>query len=381
MLRLIWKNAWRSKRRTVLTIASVAVSLFLLSTMLCYLSSGEKQLENSAGSLRVIARHATSLTFFLPEAHVAKMATVPHVTSVQACVWWGGQIEGMENQIFMSTIASDLDPLETMWDDYSFGPGAMDALRGELRGAVIAERLLAKLKAMKGWDIGQTIRLHSPIFKHDIELKLVGTCKGPDESILLFRRDYLEKVQDNPGRVGYCWLRVDKAENIPGVCRDVDALFANSDAETKTETEKAFMATFMSMMGNIKDLVVNIGLAIVVTILLVAANTMAMVARERTTEHAVMRCLGFSQGAIAFIFVAESVLISLLGAAVGVGLAAALYTPGRYDLGGFAPFFHMTPATTAIGLGIALGVGLVAGAVPAVAAARRSIVDGLRRVD
>ncbi len=381
MLRLIWKNAWRSKRRTILTVASVAVSLFLLSTMLCYLSSGDKQLETAGASLRIVIRHATSLTFFLPESYKAKLEKVPHVTVVQACVWWGGQVEGKENSLFMSTIAADLEPTEKMWDDYKFEPGSLDKLRGEMRGAVIARRLLERTRTECGWEIGKTVTLKSPIFKHELELVLLGTCEGPDESILIFRRDYLEKVRGDPGQIGYLWAKVDSVENIPGVCQEIDAMFANSDSETKSETEKAFMATFMSMMGNIKDLVVNIGLAIVATILMVAANTMAMVGRERTTEHAVMRCLGFSQGRIAFLFVAESVLISLLGAAAGVGLAILVFRPGKFDLGGMAPYFHMTPSTTAIGFGIALGVGLISGAAPAFVAARRSIVDGLRRVD
>ncbi|KAF0244891.1 MAG: ABC-type transport system involved in lipoprotein release permease [Planctomycetota bacterium] len=381
MLRLIWKNAWRSRRRTVLTILSVAVSLFLLSTMLCYLSSGEQQLESAGASLRVVTRHQTSLTFFLPEAYTAKIAAVPHVTVVQGCVWWGGQIKGKEMSLFMSTIAADLEPTEKMWDDYRFEPGVLDKMRGELRGAVIARRALERAREQEGWEIGKTVTMTSPIFKHDIELLLLGTCEGPDESIVLFRRDYLEKVRGNPGQIGYFWARVDKAENIPGVCRDVDAMFANSESETKTETEKAFMQSFMSMMGNIEDLVRNIGLAVVAMILMVAANTMAMVARERTTEHAVMRCLGFTRGRIAVLFISESVLISLLGAAVGVGGAVLLYRPGKFDAGGMAPFFHMTPSTTATGLLVALGVGLVAGAAPAIAAARRSVVDGLRRVD
>jgi putative ABC transport system permease protein len=383
MLRLIWKNAWRSKRRTVLTVLSVAVSLFLLCTMLCYLSSGDTQLENAGASMRVVTRHQTSLTFFLPEAYTQKIANVPHVTTVQGCVWWGGQVEGKEMSLFMSTIAADLEPTEKMWDDYRFEAGVLDKLRGEVRGAVIAKRLLARCQEQCGdsWQIGKTVTIKSPIFKHTIDLVLLGTCEGPDESILIFRRDYLEKVRDNPGQIGYFWARVDKAENIPGVCRDIDALFANSENETKTETEKAFMQSFMSMMGNIQDLVRNIGLAIVMMILMVAANTMAMVSRERTTEHAVMRCLGFTRGRIAMLFVSESVLISLLGAVVGVGGALLLWRPGKFDLGGMAPFFQMTRGTTLTGLLVALGVGVVAGAVPAIAAARRSVVDGLRRVD
>ena len=380
MLRLIWKNAWRNRRRTVLTTLSIAASLFLLSTMLCFLASGEVQLERAGGSLRLVTRHATSLTFFLPESHKAKIESVPHVTIVQACFWFGGQVEGHED-LFLSTIATDLEPNEKMWDDYRFEPGSLDKMRADPRAAVIAKRLLSRMREKCGWEIGRTVTLTSPIVHQTIELLLVGTCEGPDESILLFRRDYLEKVRGNPGEVGYLWVRVDKAENLPVVSAAIDRMFANSQYETKTETEKAFMESFMSMMGNIKDLVINIGFAIVVTILMVAANTMAMTSRERTTEHAVMRCLGFSRTRIAFLFVSESMLISLFGALLGVGGAILVYVPGKFDLGGFAPFFNMTPKTTATGFAVALGVGFVAGLLPALGAARRSIVDGLRRVD
>ena len=342
MFRLIWKNAWRSKRRTVLTMLSIAASLFLLSTMLCYISSNDLILEQAGGSLRLVTRHATGLTFFLPEAHTAKVKDLPHVKQVQGCVWFGGQVEGRE-ELFSSNIACDLETTETMWDDYRFEPGVMEKMRAEVRSAVIAKHLLERMRAEVGWEIGKTVTLKSPIMQMSLELVLVGTVEGPDESILLFRRDYLEKARGNPGEVGYFWVKVDSAENLPVVAEAIDRMFANSEYETKTETEKAFMESFNSMMGNITGLLSNIGLAVVVTILLVAANTMAMTARERTTEHAVMRCLGFSRFRIAVLFVAESVLISLLGAAIGIGGALAIYRPGEYDLMGFAPQFHMTP--------------------------------------
>jgi len=380
MLRLIWKNAWRSRRRTVLTVLSVAMSLFLLSTMMCYVSSGEIGLNRAGGSLRLVTRHATSLTFFLPESYGDRLRAVPHVTQVQGCVWFGGMVEGRED-LFSSNIACDLESIDTMWDEYRFEPRAMEKLRGEMRGALVAKRLLNRMREEVGWEIGKTVTLTSPIFKMPLELVLLGTIEGPDESILLFRRDYLEKARGQPGEVGYYWVRVDSAEHLSPVSEAIDRMFSNSEFETKTETEKAFLAGFMSMMGNVNQLVMNIGFAVVLTILMVAANTMGMTARERTTEHAVMRCLGFGRARIATLFLSESVLIALIGGVLGVGAATALYRPGRYDLMGMAPDFYMTPLTIAIGLGVALTVGFLAGVVPAVSASRRSIVDGLRRVD
>jgi putative ABC transport system permease protein len=380
MLRLIWKNAWRSRRRTVLTVLSVAASLFLLSTMMCYISSNEIGLERSGGSNRVVVRHATSLTFALPLAYKEKLQKVDHVTVVHESSWFGGQIRNRED-LFFSNFGSDLETIPKIWDDYRFEPGVLDRMKQEVRGAVIAKRLLARLNREVGWKIGDTVTLYSPIYQIDMEFILLGTCEGPDESIMLFRYDYMEKVRGNPGDVGTFWLRVDEPGNIPGVCDAVDRMFANSEYETKTETEKAFVESFVSMMGNIKDLVINIGLAVVACILLVAANTMAMAARERAAEQAVMRCVGFGKGRLVAMFVAESILIALIGGVVGVGGAVLLYRPGAFDLGGFAPDFYMTRITTGIGFGVAAAVGFVAGLLPAVGMSRLSIVDGLRRVD
>ena len=259
----------------------------------------------------------------------------------------------------------------------------MRAWREDRRGAIAGKWLFDKF----GWKVGDNITIKGDIYPVDVTLTLRGmfTVKaGGDpeqfEKLLLFQRDYLEELLDRPGTTGIYWLKVDSAESIPGVARTIDAMFENSDAETLTETEKQFQADFISMMGNVKGLIKMLSLVVAVAILMVAANTMAMAVRERTTEVAVMKAIGFQPGRILAVIVTESLVIALSAA-----LIACLASFFVFNMTGFKLPLLWTPMnltfwSAGIALGIALTIGLVSGLIPGYFTSRLSVVEGLRKV-
>ncbi|MFI5120578.1 MAG: ABC transporter permease, partial [Thermoanaerobaculia bacterium] len=210
--------------------------------------------------------------------------------------------------------------------------------------------------------------------------------KAPDETGVYFHHQYIEEALPRlKGFVGWYWIKADSLGAVERLPKEIDAMFENSDAPTRTETEKEMQNGFVSMLGNVKLLVTSIGTIIVFVILLIAANTMAMTARERVTEIAVLRTLGFPKGTILGLILGESVLLSLIGGLLGVGLFVFTFPGFRQGLlyspmGGFAGGMRLFPEVVATGFVVAVLVGLLAGLVPAIRSAQRSIPDGLRQV-
>ena len=235
-----------------------------------------------------------------------------------------------------------------------------------------------------GWKKGDRIPLQGTIYPVRIDPVIEGIFR--DEAFadaMFFQRAWLEEATGRPGAVGVFWLKVDSAANMGSVAEAVDAKYRNSPHETRTETEQAFRLSFVEMLGNIQGLIRNLGLAVLFTIVLVAANTMAMSARERVTEVAVLKAIGFQNGRIVGLILGESLVLSVVGGLVGSLLAWGLTSFGASRASGMMFFLrsmHLTPAALAGSLALAIGVGVAAGAVPAIRAGRLGIVDGLRRV-
>jgi putative ABC transport system permease protein len=237
-----------------------------------------------------------------------------------------------------------------------------------------------------GWKMGQKITLKGDIYPMNVELTIRAVFKAPDESGVYFNHKVIEEgIPRLKGYVGWYWLKVNSVQATQTVPKLIDALFENSDPPTKTETEKEMQNGFISMLGNVKLMLSSMAIAIVILILFIAANTMAMAARERVTEIAVLRTLGFQKSTILGLIVGESVCLALfggvLGLAVFVGLfpgfrAALLYSP----MAGFAGGMKIFPEVLLLGFGVAVLVGLLAGIIPAYRSSQRSIPDGLRQV-
>lgn len=379
---LMLKNAARNRRRTLLTISSVAVSLFLLVSLRTLLA----ELEGSStlspeSSLRLITRHSVSLNIPLPLSHRQRIEQVPGVELVDPFQWFGGYYQDPKN--FFAQFAEDPEMVGPMTPEYHFDPAELEAFRRDRTGAMVARKLMERF----GWKVGDRITIVGMVFPFDVELLIRGTYTGPDETAVIFHYDYFNELlrKYRPSRadkVGTFWVRVRRAEDVPRVAAVIDDMFRNSDAPTKTETEKAFMLSFTSMLGNIRMFLSLIGVAVVFAIFLVTMNTMAMSVRERTGEIAILKTLGFRRWQVLGLLVGESVVIALAGGVLGVVAAKIVFgSVNMYKLTlGIIQWFNISPVTIALGLAVAALVGVISATVPAWRAVNTSIAAALRQV-
>lgn len=378
--RFVRKNVFRNKRRTILTVVSLAVSIFIVNTLASVLRGFENTDPGTAGHLRLLTRHKVSLTNPLPESYWEKLKQVPHVEALTPWSWFGGVYKDETQQNWFARFSADPDGyLAVVGAERPLPADQARAWKEDRRGAIAGASLVQK----HGWKIGDLITIKGDIYPVDLEVTLRGvyTAKNTeDESVLVFHHQYLEELTGRRGTVGTYWIRVDKAENMVPLAKTIDAKFENSDAETLTETEQQFNADFVSMMGNVTGLIRMLSLVVAGAILMVSANTMAMAVRERTTEVAVMKAIGFSPGSILGAIVGESVLIALTAWAF-----ACLGSLLLFNLTGFRlPFLWtpmaLTPWAALAAAVVALTIGLVSGIIPGFFASRLSVVDGLRKV-
>jgi putative ABC transport system permease protein len=376
-LRLILRNAFRNKRRSVLTILSISMSLFLISTLRTLLEQLESPPLTEESATRVLTRHQTSLANLLPIAYREKIRQTPGVVEVSAYQWVGGIYKDPAN--FFAQFAVDADRFFNVYSDiHTLAPEQKEAFLKE-KTAALAGVTLAK---RYGWKLGDRVTLQGTFIQANIELVIRGFIQGAgSENMLLLRHDYLNELWNNYDSSGVFAVRARSAEEIPAVIDSIDSMFANSTAPTKTETEKAFVLGFVSMIGNVRTLVVSISTVLIFTVILVAANTMAMSIRERTGEIAILKTLGFAPGDILGVLIGESALIAVTGGLLGSIGARFLYS--GMDISsrsmGFIDQFNVTWTTVAFAAGIALVVAFASTFVPAWNASRLAIADAVRR--
>lgn len=324
LARLIWKNAIRNRRRTVLTIASIGISIFLVGTLQAVLGAiyGTGQ-SSSSGDLRVVVHRATSITQPLPISYRQRILSVPGVKYAVAVNWFGGVYIDPAN--FFANFAVQTDDFQKIFPDFKITPDELAAWKSEQTAALVGQTLMEKYH----WKLGQRITLKSSIYNVNADLIIRGVYTDPgdrsQQQSLYFHYKYFNELMNEFNQVGTFTVRVDNAQDVPKVMDAIDAMFRNTAYETKTETESAFSLSFVSMLGNIKLLLTAISAAVVFTILLVAGNTMAMSIRERTGEVAVLKTLGFRRNLILMILLGESLAIALLGGILGGVGAKLLY--------------------------------------------------------
>jgi putative ABC transport system permease protein len=371
----VWKNIARNRRRTLLTVLSIGLSLFLLSTLMTVLTELTRESPEGDQHLRLVVRRASSLGDPLPEAYLDKLRRVPGVRLVHTLSWFGGIYVDERN--FFANFACDPETLFPMWNENHIPPEQLAAFKKERTAAVAGRKLAERFK----WRLGDTITLKGTIYPLDLDFTLRGIYTGLDETAFFFHHAYLEEALERPGKVGTFWLKAATAADVPRIAERVDAMFKNSDAETKTETERAFQLGFVAMLGNIKTLIASISSVVVFTILLVTANTMAMAIRERAREIAVLKTLGFGRGRILGLLMGESAVIALAGGILGTGGARLFYSVVDVwkHTKGFFPIFIVEPSTILLGLGLALAIGLASAALPAYRVSQQTIAQALRR--
>ncbi|MDA8744627.1 ABC transporter permease [Rubripirellula amarantea] len=384
LLVYIWRNVTRNKLRSSLTILSVGFSLALMTILYGYLTM-QSLVEAEADKYdRVVVLNKLGFASPLPIAHVTRIQSLDSVVTAMPFAWFGGNYEN--KQATFAQFAVDPDVAFDIYEEYEISDEHLQAFKSNRQAAVCNEQLAEDM----GWKLGDRIPLQGMIFQIDLDLTLVGTYKTSGNfSAIWFDWEYADeemkkKFYGYPMGAGSIYVKCADRDDVEGVCQEIDEMFANSENSTKTRTEAAFARMFADMLGDVQTYIRYISLAVVFALALVAATAMAMSMRERTTEVAVLKAIGFSKQRVLALVLGESTLIAaiggLLGIAGGLGalhmlsqvpVAAALFPIAVSDLIG----------VWLVGLAAVAGaIGFVSGVVPAILAANLSVIDGLRRV-
>jgi putative ABC transport system permease protein len=381
---LIWSNLKRKKLRTSLTLLSILVAFILFG----FLSAIQQALVGGvamAGADRLVVRHKVSIIQLLPESYKARMDRIPGVDFATHQTWFGGVYQDPKNFFMQNPVVPE--EFMKMYSEFILPAEQMQAWLKTRTGAIVGRSTAERFH----WKIGDRVPIQSTIWAQangsrtwtfDIVGIYDGTKKGADTTALFFRYDYFDEERpENRGKglVGWYSIRVKDPAQAAEIAKRVDAEFENSSAETKTEPEGAFIQAWASQIGNIVLIVAAILGAVFFTILLVAGNTMAQAVRERTGELGVLKAIGFTNGRIMALVLAESCLLSVLGGVLGLGLAWLVISRGD-PTKGLLPMFYFPTRDLFIGLGLSLVLGLVTGIVPALQAMRLRVADALRRM-
>ena len=380
-LPLVWAGLKRKKLRTTLTFLSILIA-FLLFAFLGAIKEAFNAGVTMAGKDRLITRHKVSLIQTLPESYTQRIKTMPGVSAVCHQTWFGGIYQDPKKSFFASMPVVPDDFLD-MFPEITLKEEEKKAWKEKRTGAIIGRMLADKLQ-MK---VGDRIPLQSPIWgvpvgmtqwEFDIAGIFDNTKAGSDTNSIFFRYDYFEEArQRTKGQVGWYTIRVADAEQATQVALAIDQNFENSPYETKTEPEGAFAQGFAKQIGDIGAIVMAVVGAVFFTILLVAGNTMAQSVRERTGEIGVLKAMGFTNTRVLVLVLLESCFIAVLGGFSGLALAALL-TAGPSPAPDIFPIFKVPPDHMALGAGLALALGIVAGVMPSLQAMRLRISEALR---
>lgn len=374
---LLRANLGRHKRRTLLTIASVALALFLFASLRTVITTlaAAAQFGNAR---RIVTTNASGIVFPLPVAYANRLATIDGVQAVTWANWFGGRYG--DGKRFFANFAVDAKTYLDLYPEMSVPADQREAFLRDRAGALVGVRLLDVF----GWKVGQNVTLQGTIFPGDWTFTIRGVYTPTDPVInddaLMFHWEYLDERGGRQGLAGWYIMQIDHPDNAARIAKAVDDQFRNSNAPTKTGTEQAFNASFATMWGNVGLLMNTIGMAVVFAILLVTANAMMMSARERTRELAVLKTIGFTDRRLFGLVMLEAGIITVTGAVIGLGTAKILYRATNFSGAGFLPGFDVTWPTLALGGGIALILMLASGLIPAAQAARIPVVNALRNI-
>ncbi len=379
----VLRNVRRNKLRSLLTILAIGICLMLMTFLYGYLESMEAWGREADKYNRVVVMSSQGFDGMVPFKTLDEVRDMEGVAAAVPFSWYGGKYgDGSE---FFAQFGTDPERVFDVWSEYRIPPEQLAEFKKDRQSCVVDRALAKRL----GLQIGDRVPLQGTFYQFDLDLKLVGIYDTPAPTLsLYFNLKYLDeglrqKSGDRAVGAGNCgtiFFKATSADVIPELSRQIDQRYASSPNPTKTQTEKAFAQMFVKMAGNIQSFILFIAVFVTISLTLVAANGMAMSMRERTTEIAVLKAIGFPNGTVLAILLAESVLIAGIGGLLGVAAGRGLYALGHQ----LAPMIVQTSSmpwwVMAWGLLVAAGIGLASGIVPAVLAARLSVIDGLRRI-
>jgi putative ABC transport system permease protein len=378
---LIWRNLMRKKLRTSLTLLTIMVA-FILFGILCAVREALVGGVALAGADRLIVRHKVSIIQLLPESYQARIARIPGVAAVTHQTWFGGIYQDPKNFFMQNPVVPQ--EFMAMFPEFILPPDQMKAWLDTRTGAIVGRKTADRFH----WKIGDKIPIMSPIWLRktwdfDIVGIFDGAKKGTDTTSLFFRYDYFDETRKaqnwGQGQVGWYTIRVKDPAQAAEVAKLVDQEFENSPYETKTEPEGAFVQGFANQIGNITAIVSGILAAVFFTILLVTGSTMSQAIRDRIGELGVLKAIGFTNGQLLSLVLAESCLLTVLGGGLGLFLAAGVAAGGD-PTGGLLPMFRLPGSDVLLGLIFSLALGVITGVLPALQAMRLRVADALRRM-
>jgi putative ABC transport system permease protein len=378
--RLIFANLFRKKIRLILTLGSFAVALFLFA-FLGVIRDSFARGADVAGADRLVVINRTSIINPIPLADRDKILRIPGVASITHDNWFGGTYIDEKN--FFPQFVIDPENQRQVFPELIVPDDQWKTFVADRQGAIVGADLVKRF----GWKIGDRIPIKTTLYgggswEFNIDGIYHGKSPKDDQTQFWFQWDYFEeRVPDRvKGQVGWYTLRVKSVDDAVPVAKAIDAEFANSPFETRTQTESAFAANWVKQFGNISFLILAIGTVVFFTLLLVTGNTMAIAVRERTSELAVLKAIGFSDLSVLFFVLAESLVIAIIGGLIGLGLAILAIPVLANALNGRLPALVLTPDVLGFGLLTALLVGVISGLLPGINAMHMRVVNALRRV-
>ena len=382
-LPIVWRNLMRRKIRTTFTLLSIFIAFLLFGFLMAVRSAFSMGID-LAGADRMMVLNKISIIMPLPYSYGQQLKTLEGVKQVTYANWFGGYYQETKNQF--PNMAVDAETWLAMYPEFTLPEDQRKAWLADREGAIVGSVTAKRF----GWKVGDRVPLQATIFsrpdRRAWEFNIRGIydspVKGTDKTQLFFHWEFLNEVVKNTtfgNRVGWYVIKVNDPEQSAAIARKIDTMFANSQTETKTDSEKNFIAGWAKQIGNISLITQFIAAAALFMMLLVTANAMAQSIRERTSELAVLKTLGFGDGKILGLVLLESCLLAVVGGAAGLGLAWILVTVIGDPTGSFLPQFLLPPRDLVIGMIMVVALGFATGAVPALQASRLRIVDALRR--
>ena len=393
----ILRNARRNPIRTFLTIASTSICLFLMMILLAFFDMREDAAKANRVFNRIITMNATGFAGMVPIGRVPEVSRMEGVLATSPFSWYGGKYH--DETMPFAQFSVDADSVFKVLDEFHVPDSQLADFKANKDGAAIGRRLASD----RGLKIGDPLPLKGDIYPVDMDLTVRAIYDGPSNRNLrmcLFHYEYLDEALKkvtmssasggslatnsarNSGNAGMIFIKCKNADVMPSLGKKIDDLYRNSEFPTRTQTEEAFGKMFSDMLGDLQNAIYGIGAAVVVSLLFVAGNAMAIAMRERTSEVAILKAIGFSKGRVLFLVLTEAILVAGLGGALGSLGCKALcdfVDVAKYSAG-ILPVFFVPWRIALLGLVVSLFVGFVSGVVPAVLAANSSVINGLRKV-
>jgi putative ABC transport system permease protein len=383
-LPLIARNLGRNKLRTALTGGAITLAIALVCVLRTMPEGFDRFLSQLAKNSRISIHNTAGIVYGMPYAYLARIRAVPGVVEAVSWSWFGGAVD-RDKGVSFPNFAVDAETIGVVFEDLGIEPAAIEHFRTHRDGALVGRMTMERY----GWKVGDEITLASTVYPLDLTLRISGEIPADQDPRVWLQRAYLEEALKAQGiqqdQVGMIWARIDEAERVPAVMKQIDDMFRNSDAETESETEKSFFQNFFSLLQGLIVIILIVSWLVTACIVFIAANTASMAVRERLRELAVLKAIGFRWRLLFGTLLAEATLLATLaggfGALLSLGLTQALarqaaMSPQMGPLAGFV----VTNWMLVQALFIAFFIGIVSGVVPSFGGARRSVAATLREV-